>query len=126
MKKSQPDRPGNSAVSIGKHVRPRALRKAGVKKGAAVPSGNATRICEPVPATAAPDVTAYLQHEEIKPSEWQRIWDETAPQSRKREFYALVRAVGELPISALATSGLRVSHKPITTTNGVHGGAGTD
>jgi len=114
MKKSQPDRPGNSAVSIGKRVRPRALRKAGVKEGAALQSQDLRAQAR----RAAPDVTAYLQHEEVTPGQWQRIWDETAPQSRRRDFGRLVKAVGPLPMTALATS--------TTNTNGVHGGAGTD
>jgi hypothetical protein len=29
-------------------------------------------------------MTAYLQHVEIEPKEWARIWAETAPQARKR------------------------------------------
>jgi len=109
VKKSQPDRPGNSAVSIGKRVRPRALRKAGFKKGAALH----VQACR-----AAPDLTAYLQHEEVTPGQWQRIWDETAPQSRMRDFGRLVKAVGPLPMTALAMS--------TTNTNGVHRGAWTE
>jgi len=82
-----------------------------LSKGAAVPSDNAARICVPVPATAAPDETRpnYLHHEEVRATPdnqrpWQRIWDETAPQARRRDFEQLVKAVGPLPMTALATS----------------------